>query len=323
MNKLISKIAGLALGLFMAVGVGAAIGANNKNAVKVNAESTTVTVDGSASGITTTDGTQSITVNSIDFGGTFKQYSSTALWFTSESGFIYNKTDLGNIISIEIAYKSGGSAAAKQYLSLGASAISTYQSGTPQITTSTGGTTGTFNSSLVDTLNTGKGFFNISVSNKNLQCTSIKITYESSNSNPEVDDWELTTGSLSVTTQPTDTTYYSDDDDSDIDLTGAVIKANYWSASDNETTKQVDVTNNVTSTLDLENEAINLSYTEDGKTQTGTISITVEEGTRPLIGQISSFTSANGYVVNGKIGYSTSQGGGTTSPRVNEGAITL
>ena len=104
----------------------------------------TLTITGSASGITTTDGTQSITVNGIQFGGNFKQYSTTALWFTSGSGYIYNKTSLGTINSITINYKSGGSAAAKQYFSSGTSAITTYKSGTAQITTSTGGSSGTY-----------------------------------------------------------------------------------------------------------------------------------------------------------------------------------
>ena len=130
----------------------------------------TLTITGSASGISATDGTQSITVDGIQFGGKFKQYSTTALWFTSGSGYIYNKTSLGTINSITINYKSGGSASAKQYFSSGTSAINTYKSGTAQITTSSGGNSGTYSTF-------SGGFFNISISNKNLQATSIVIDY--------------------------------------------------------------------------------------------------------------------------------------------------
>ena len=147
----------------------------------------TLTITGSASGITTTDGTQSITVNGIQFGGQFKQYSTTALWFTSGSGYIYNKTSLGTINSITINYKSGGSAAAKQYFSSGTSAITTYKSGTAQITTSTGGSSGTYSTF-------SGGFFNISISNKNLQATSIVIDYT-----PAATDTKVTISKDSVT----------------------------------------------------------------------------------------------------------------------------
>ena len=135
-----------------------------------NAWGATITINGSASGITTTDGNQTITVDGITFKGKFKQYSTTALWFTSGSGYIYNTTSLGTINSITINYKSGGSGSSKQYFTSGTSEITSYQDGTAQITTSTGGTAGTHSSF-------SGGFFNISISNKNLQATSIVIDY--------------------------------------------------------------------------------------------------------------------------------------------------
>ena len=138
--------------------------------VTTNAWGATITINGSASGITATDGNQTITVDGITFKGKFKQYSTTALWFTSGSGYIYNTTSLGTINSITINYKSGGSASSKQYFTSENSAITSYQSGTPQITTSTGGDSGTHSSF-------SGGFFNISISNKNLQATSIVIDY--------------------------------------------------------------------------------------------------------------------------------------------------
>ena len=135
-----------------------------------NAWGATITINGSASGITTIDGNQIITVDGITFKGKFKQYSTTALWFTSGSGYIYNTTSLGTINSITINYKSGGSESSKQYFTSGTSEITSYQSGDAQITTSTGGTAGTHSSF-------SGGFFNISISNKNLQATSIVIDY--------------------------------------------------------------------------------------------------------------------------------------------------
>ena len=143
--------------MLLTLGIGSAWGA-------------TITIDGSASGITTTDDSQTITVDGITFKGKFKQYSTTALWFTSGSGYIYNTTSLGTINSITINYKSGGSGSSKQYFTSGTSEITSYQSGTAQITTSTGGTAGTHSSF-------SGGFFNISISNKNLQATSIVIDY--------------------------------------------------------------------------------------------------------------------------------------------------
>ena len=163
-----------------------------------NAWGETITINGSASGITTTDGNQTITVDGITFKGKFKQYSSTALWFTSSSGYIYNTTSLGTINSITINYKSGGSGSSKQYFTSGTSEITSYQSGTAQITTSTGGSAGTYSSF-------SGGFFNISISNKNLQATSIVIDYtpatggETPEPEPTPDPGTGGTGTLVIT----------------------------------------------------------------------------------------------------------------------------
>ncbi len=139
----------------------------------VNVWGATITIDETASGINDTDDEQIITVDGHVFKGKFKQYATTALWFTSGSGYIYNTESLGTINSITINYKSGGSGSAKQYFSSGSSAISSYQSGTPQLTTSTGGSNGSYSTF-------SGGFFNISISNKNLQAVSIVIDYTAS-----------------------------------------------------------------------------------------------------------------------------------------------
>lgn len=182
MSKLFKRFSGITLGLALCFGFSFSCSNKQSSSQMARAASDSLTIDGNATGITGTDESQTISVGGVGFAGKFKQYSTTALWFTNGSGYIYNTTDLGNIISVSISYKSGGSPAAKQYLSVGESAIPSYQSGTAQITVSTGGTTGTFDSSNVSALNSGKGYFNLSISNKNLQATGITVVYEDSGS---------------------------------------------------------------------------------------------------------------------------------------------
>jgi len=130
----------------------------------------TITINGAD--MSTTDGAQSITKSGIGFNGKMKQYQTTKIWFTSGSGYIYNTTSLGSITKITLSYNSGGSPSAVQRFNVGASAMSTYLSmGGTTVSTSTGGTTYDF------TGGTGNGFFNISVSSKNLQLVSLVIEY--------------------------------------------------------------------------------------------------------------------------------------------------
>ena len=143
--------------------------------ITVSAALPKITIDGSATGITTTDEEQDVTAGDFSFGGTFKQYSTTALWFTSGTGFIYNKESFGKIRKITINYKSGGSATSYQWIKLGNAVMDEYEAdatnGT-EFTTSTGGSSNTF-------VVTGDyEYFCISISNKNLQASSIVISYE-------------------------------------------------------------------------------------------------------------------------------------------------
>lgn len=145
------------------------------NGLTVNAATPKITIDGTASGITTTDGSQSVTVGGVEFGGIFKQYTTTALWLTSGTGYIYNKESFGKIKKITINYKSGGSASAYQYIRLGTTILGTYSETSTngiEYTTSTGGSSNTF------TVTGDYEYFCISVSNKNLQASSIEIEYE-------------------------------------------------------------------------------------------------------------------------------------------------
>lgn len=134
----------------------------------VNAATITIT----GADMSTTDGAQSITKSGIGFNGFMKQYTTTKVWFTSGTGYIYNTTSLGSITKITLSYNSGGSGTAVQRFNVGSSVMSTYMSsGGTTVSTSAGGTTYDFTGGV------GSGFFNMSVSSKNLQLVSIVIEY--------------------------------------------------------------------------------------------------------------------------------------------------
>ncbi len=96
----------------------------------------------------------------------------TAIMFDSGSGYIYNTTSLVNILSIKLSYASSGSASSIQHFNFDSSIISGHKSsGTTSITTSTGGQTYT------ETPAETYGFFNLSVTSKNLQLSSLEIIY--------------------------------------------------------------------------------------------------------------------------------------------------
>ena len=130
--------------------------------------------------LTTTDGAQAITKDDVSFTGKLKKFTNSDnhyLWLTGGSGFIYNTSSLGNIKKITIAYASGGSASAYQHFSFGTSALTSYSTAATNggtLTSSTGNTSGEMSPSGTGTY----GFFNISVSNKNLQAVSITIETE-------------------------------------------------------------------------------------------------------------------------------------------------
>ena len=169
MNKIIKKFfAPIAvLSLALGVGLSASRGFNEVRAASP------VTVDGTS--FTTTDENQSATIGGVTVGGKLKQYQTTKLWLTSGSGYIYNSTDLGSITKLTLSYNVGGSAAAIQRFNFGTSAMTSYLStGGTTRSVSTGGT------SYVETGGVGKGFFNISVSSKNLQLVTLVIEYSGS-----------------------------------------------------------------------------------------------------------------------------------------------
>ena len=120
----------------------------------------TITLTGAD--MSATDGAQNITKNGISFNGFMKQYTTTKIWLTSGTGYIYNTTSLGSITKITLSYNSGGSSAAVQRFNVGNTAMTSYMSsGGTTVSTSTGGTTYDFTGGV------GAGFFNLSVSSKN------------------------------------------------------------------------------------------------------------------------------------------------------------
>ncbi len=148
----------------------------------VTAATPKITIDGSATGITTTDEAQTITAGVGSFGGIFKQYSTTALWFTKGSGYIYNTASFGYIRKITINYKSGGAGDAYQWIKMGSSAMDSYEAASTngvKYETSAGGSSNTF---VVDG---DYEYFCLSVSNKNLQASSIVIEYDNNASAPK------------------------------------------------------------------------------------------------------------------------------------------
>lgn len=165
-----------------------------------------ITIDGTATGITADDETQNITVGGVAFGGIFKQYSTSNLWLTSGTGFIYNKESFGKIRKITINYKSGGSGTSYQWIKLGDAVMDSYEAASTngvKYETSTGGSSNTF-------VVTGDyEYFCLSISNKNLQASSIVISYEADPTAPSVtvDPTEVDATAAAVADGLIDATY--------------------------------------------------------------------------------------------------------------------
>ncbi len=301
MNKKTLRIAGWALGLSMvAAGIGAAVGASQKapveaKAAEVPGATATLTITRSdftdtgdygawSSWTATTSGGTSVSGQAEIYGTT-----KTSMQFNKGNGYelaaFFNTNPIpGAITKIEAKTASGTNRAWNAYVCSTAYSASegTLTAGNNKTTVGSAVTV-TTSRTTIGTSTAGYSYFCLQENvNKASMLAEIRITYTV----PEeaIDDWELSTGSLSVTKNPSNLTYYTDDTEEDIDKSGAVIKANYWSASDHSATKQVDVTKDVIWSLDLENEKIDLSYTDaESDTQTGAIDITVVDGPRPLV----------------------------------------
>lgn len=185
-----------------------------------------ITIDGAL--FSDKDEIQTILSSNIEFSGKLKQYNTSKLFLSSGSGYIYNKTSLGSITKITLNYNNGGSSSANQRINVGNSAIDGFQTiGGTLITSSNGGTSYEF------TGGTGFGFFNISVSSKNLQLVSLEIEYTSGSSTPTVATPTITpatgtyysTQSVSISSTTADATIYYTTDGSTPDDTKTVYSA--------------------------------------------------------------------------------------------------
>lgn len=130
-------------------------------------ETITITLENTA---INTEKKYDFVIDGISFTADKVKKQNTNIFFRENQGYLYNTTSLGSINSITIHYGQGGSGAAKQYFTSGTEAITTYQKGTAQLTTSKPGESGTYSKFA-------GGFFNISISGKNLQASSIVIDY--------------------------------------------------------------------------------------------------------------------------------------------------
>lgn len=136
----------------------------------------TIALTGSSSGLTTAKGNGTIIENSCSFNYVNAYRYNSNVIFISTNGCLYNTTNLGKITKVTIFYNKGGSNGSVQHLSFSSSEISGVKtspiSGTTFIS-SEGGTSQSYSPTM------DYGFFNISISSKNLQATSIEIEYAS------------------------------------------------------------------------------------------------------------------------------------------------
>ena len=192
--------------------------------------------------------------------GIYKGSAANYLMFAQNKGFLYNKTSLGTINSVTVSYtnESSGTGKIGVYFGSSLSDVSTY-------TTTNNDTIDTTNRYDTFTNNTsGKGFFQISTSNKNVQITSIVISYTSSGSTPK----PVTLTGISTSGQ---TTTYNVGDTFSYDGT---LTATYSDGSSHAVTP-TNVSSPDMSTSG--NKTITLTYTEGGVTKTCTYQITVNE----------------------------------------------
>lgn len=187
MNKLFTKIGVAMVGLAMAVGVGVAVG--NDNIQKVSADSSiTITHESTfspalptSSGDVNTEAT-SHTVEGLSikekqiYVGTYK--GNSYLMFVKDAGYLYNTSSLGTVKSVTVTYSSGCSTSAKAGVYFGTTQQSTYTT-TNNATIKGQSLSDTWTNSV-----TGKGYFQLSTSNKNCQITNITIVYD--NGGPSV-----------------------------------------------------------------------------------------------------------------------------------------
>lgn len=143
------------------------------------------------------------TVNNIAIKevGIYKGSTNNYLMFVQNKGYLFNTSSLGTIQSVAVTYSSGTSTQGKVGVYFGTSEQSTYTSSSNQ-TIKGQSQTDTWTNSV-----SGKGFFQVSSSNKNVQITQIVITYTSGSP------------SYTITAQSNNTSYGT------VSLSGSTITA--------------------------------------------------------------------------------------------------
>ena len=207
MNKLFTKIAGLTVGLAMAIGVGVAVGSNGNDAKAVEATEGDVNISiaksdvGSyASGDKTVKKTVSTTNDlSVVFKGTKTKKDSTSsdytyIMFNSGAGFAYSSTCPSGYYpsSVTVTFSSSTGETGKAGIKYGTSSITSRDS------TVTGSVSKSGTCSLTNTDKT-KLYWNFSTTSANVQVSTIAIVYSLvSTAGPSLSDITTTKTALAV-----------------------------------------------------------------------------------------------------------------------------
>ena len=101
----------------------------------------------------------------------YKGTSAGYIMFVEDKGFIYNTSDLGTIDKVSVAYSSQSSTTGKVGVYFGTSQVSTH------ITSSNTTIKGPSQTDVFTNNTEGKGYFQLSTSNRNVQITQISIDY--------------------------------------------------------------------------------------------------------------------------------------------------
>jgi len=255
MNKIFTKIAGLFLGLTLAVGVGVA--ASSKSSVKEAKAASTIDFTNIGSGLTDTSSSGQTTVNKYKFNyGECKKQGSAALLAKGSSGgtsFFSNSTAMpGNIVSVKVDINSGAAGKTTYHCAFSTTECkSRYITGSTAVNI-TGGNSHTYNCSVSN----AKYFCVALGNNNNGQVLNIHVTYSS---NPT---------SIEVTTNPTKTVYYQNDT---LDTTGIVVTGTYSDASTGDVTSECTFSPTTLSTVGT--QTITVTHTDSEKTCTFDVTV--------------------------------------------------
>lgn len=267
MNKLFTKIVGVALGATMAVGVGVAV-AGNRDVARADATSgTELSISSYASSNNWTNGTayssitydSNISISGKSGGNNNKYYSSNESWRQYEGD------------SAEITITASGGATLS-------SATFTYANGNSGVL-KYGGTNKTSGTAI--SLSGTSASFSVGHSSGtkkgNIQITAISVTYTAASSK--------TLSSIALSgTYPT--SFYTGDTFSH---TGMTVTATYSDSSTANVTSSATFSGYNMSTAG--SQTVTVSYVEGGVTKTATYTITVSAPTTPYIDPAKSSTS--------------------------------